>query len=87
MMRRRKSPIWCRELDSRSLHGIAGKLQRKGMAEGLSEREEWLWAVVISELEWRNTHGSAEWPFCSCEFCFVGVDADGFVAIEDEFPF
>lgn len=74
--RRRRSPQWVRDLDQRSLHGLAGRFQRKYFDDDLSSREEWLWGRVISELEWRFTHRSDEWLFCSCEMCFVDVDID-----------
>jgi len=59
-----------RELPLRELHGLAFGLRRRAMAEGLTERQEWLWEVCIGELEYRagQTHVLRR---CTCELCYL----------------
>lgn len=70
-MTTRRSTIvaWLAEQPSRALHGIAFRLNHDRQRADLSERQEWFYGLVVSELELRR--GQARWPEkrCSCELC------------------
>jgi len=66
---RRRSPLWVRQLTSQKVHGIATKLQHEQRQHDLSERQEWLWDCLISELEYRARREPRWWLRCSCELC------------------
>jgi len=66
---RRRSPAWVRAMTSRELHGVAGHLNAERLSADLSDRQEWLWDAVVSELEYRRRR--ATWPVrsCTCYLC------------------
>lgn len=66
---RRRSPGWVRAMPSRPIHGILGKFQRSRTSEDLSEPQEWLWDVLISELEYRHRRTRPVSARCCCDFC------------------
>lgn len=66
---RRRSPQWVRALRSDVLHAIAGRFHRAQRGEDLTAAQEWLWAAVISELEYRHRHPAKWGPRCWCDFC------------------
>lgn len=66
---RRRSPKWVRELDTRQLHGIATRLHYDRVGMDLSERQEWLWDSLISELEYRHRSSRPRGTACSCWLC------------------
>jgi hypothetical protein len=66
---RRRSPGWVRRLSSRQLHGLAGKFVRDQQAADLTERQEWLFESVISELEYRHRRCHSVWDRCACAWC------------------
>jgi hypothetical protein len=66
---RRRSPGWVRASDSNRLHGIATSLLKGQETEDLSDRQEWLWNAIISELEWRWHRKRPVWQRCSCYLC------------------
>lgn len=76
MPARRRSPQWVREMSSRELHGIAFRFNHDRMTADLTERQEWLWAACVSELEWRRAHTYPYWDRCACELCFVPFPDD-----------
>jgi hypothetical protein len=66
---RRRSPGWVRAYHSRGLHALAFRLMDLRRSADLSERQEWLWDAVISELEYRRrTHPRPAWA-CACQLC------------------
>lgn len=67
--RRRRSPGWVRQMSTREVHGLAGRLDREQRTQDLSEGQEWLWRAVISELEYRWRHPRGLELRCSCEWC------------------
>jgi hypothetical protein len=66
---RRRSPRWIRDCDSARLHSIAHSLLSGQEEADLSERQEWLWNAVISELEWRWHKKRPVYLRCSCYLC------------------
>lgn len=72
--RRRRSPLWVREMSSRELHAIAFRFNYDRMTDVLSDPQEWLYDALVSELEWRRSR--ARWPEhrCSCEICWGPFD-------------
>lgn len=66
---RRKSPLWVRALPSPQLHALAFSLRYRDQEQPLSDRQEWLWAACISELEYRHRSERTIWIRCSCELC------------------
>jgi hypothetical protein len=73
---RRRSPSWVREWSSEDIHKVALRFHHERMTEGLTERQEWLWDALISELEYRFREGmrSSRYPVCSCWLCFGPFD-------------
>lgn len=69
MLKRRRSPYWIREYDSKALHGLALRLMNQQTGRDLSERQEWLWEAVVSELEYRRRNERNPWLVCSCQLC------------------
>lgn len=67
---RRRSPGWVREMSDRELHGIAFRFNHDRQTCDLTERQEWLYDAIISELEWRRRHARPGWTACACELCF-----------------
>lgn len=66
---RRRSPGWVRALGDRQLHGVAMHLLNEQTQADLSERQEWLWDALMSELEYRRRQTKPWWRRCSCELC------------------
>lgn len=66
---RRRSPRWVRELSLAEAHAIAYSFLNAQTTTDLTERQEWLWDALVSELEyrWRNTRPS--WQRCNCGLC------------------
>lgn len=66
---RRRSPRWVRESSSETLHAIAHRFLNMQESVDLTERQEWLWNALVSELEyrWRTTRPS--WQRCACGLC------------------
>jgi len=56
-------------MTSEDLHAIVGRFQRQQADKDLTERQEWLWDAIISELEYRHRQTRPAWQRCSCEFC------------------
>lgn len=69
--KRRRSPQWVREMTSNSLHGLALRLLRDDRTAGLTDNQEWLWAGVISELEYRQRNPFEGERSCSCCLCIA----------------
>jgi hypothetical protein len=55
---------------SEQLHAVAGRLGRLFQEGTTTDRQDWLWAVVIDELEWRADRDRilGTRP-CPCQFC------------------
>jgi len=68
---RRRSPQWIRDTDGRTLHGIALRLMHVDQDQGLTEGQEWLWAALISELEYRWRHPGRNEGRCVCMLCIA----------------
>ncbi len=67
--KRRRSPLWVRDMPSNSLHGLALRLMRDGESEDLSDAQEWLWSACISELEYRHRSAPKGEQRCACMLC------------------
>lgn len=67
--RRRRSPGWVRALSDREVHGIAFRLERLWQQGKTTDRQEWLWHALISELEWRRAHHPRPAWACACRLC------------------
>lgn len=63
---RRLSQI--RNAHSDTLHGIAGSLRRRQYETDLSEAQDWLWSVVVAELERRHL-ALRPGLRCWCDLC------------------
>jgi hypothetical protein len=63
-----------RSMSDRELHQVGFRFQHERAEAGLTERQEWLWDAIISELEWRRS--VTRWPEsrCSCELCWGPFD-------------
>lgn len=66
---RRRSPGWVRALSVRDLHRIAYRLQHQRESADLSDRQEWLWDALISELEYRWRSEERFLFRCTCQLC------------------
>lgn len=66
---RRRSPQWVRDTDLRTLHGIAFRLMEVSRTVDLTEGQEWLWAALVSELEYRFRHPGPGERRCACMMC------------------
>jgi hypothetical protein len=73
MLVRRRSPAFVRQMTSEALHGICGKLTHDQVTEDLSERQEWLWEAVLSELAYRNRRRGPG-TRCTCQWCWGPFD-------------
>ncbi len=67
--KRRRSPLWVREMPSNSLHGLALRLMNEERGQDLSSGQEWLWHACISELEWRWRNAKKSEQRCVCLLC------------------
>jgi len=67
---RRRSPQWVRAMTDRELHQIGFRFQHERLESGLTERQEWMWDALISELEYRRRRTRPTWRACACELCF-----------------
>ena len=56
------------------LHGIAFRFNHERQSADLSDRQEWLYDAIISELAWRRRNAIPGWSACSCELCFSPFD-------------
>ena len=65
---RRRSAWWLRELPQQSLHRIGGKLYNLAQVQDLSEGQERLWSMVLSELEYRARKITPA-DRCTCLLC------------------
>lgn len=73
----RVSPLWVRRMPQDRLHVLALSLRRRGSAEDLTERQEWLWRACISELMYRRRRERRTWKTCSCELCIPPFEDEG----------
>lgn len=62
-------PRWVREASTEELHAIAFAFLNQQTTADLSERQEWLWERLISELEHRWRHTRPSWQRCTCGLC------------------
>lgn len=67
---RRRSPQWVRQMTDRELHQIGFRFNFERQSADLTERQEWLWDAVVSELEYRRRTTRPTWKACACELCF-----------------
>jgi hypothetical protein len=58
------------------LHAIATRFNHQRVTEDLSERQEWLYDAVISELMYRRRQTRPMWKACACFLCLEAVDLD-----------
>ena len=75
----RTSPLWVRELPDATAHAICGRFALLEHQADLSTNQEWLFGVLLDELEWRRRNTYPVWRSCSCQFCvapFTGADDD-----------
>lgn len=54
---------------SDTLHSLAGGLRRMGMERDLSRGQEYLWSMVVRELEYRHRRPATWGPRCWCDLC------------------
>jgi hypothetical protein len=66
---RRRSPSWVREMSSQELHAIAGRFNRQRPMADLTERQEWFYDAIVSELEYRRRRARPTWSACACYLC------------------
>lgn len=69
---RRRSPTYVRSWSLRDLHAVAMSFDRERRHHDLSDRQEWLFDGIISELEYRRRWGIRhhQRSVCSCWLCF-----------------
>jgi hypothetical protein len=72
--RQRRAPLWVRELTSRNLHALAGRLLRESQTTDLSDAQNWLLDHCLGDLEWRWSHCEPVWRRCSCWMCAPAWD-------------
>lgn len=73
---RRRSPGWVRDMTDRELHQVGFRFQWDRREQDLSDRQEWLYDAVCSELEYRRRSARPTWKACSCELCFSPFPED-----------
>lgn len=66
---RRRSPLWVRRMSSEDLHAVAHRFLSLQTTADLTERQEWLWGALISELEYRWRRTRPTWRRCNCGLC------------------
>lgn len=71
---RRRTPGWVREMTSQDLHAIATRFNHQRTKEDLSDKQEWFYDAIVSELEYRRRHARPSWSACSCYLCFGPFD-------------
>lgn len=69
--RGRRAPLWVREMPSREAHAILGRFDRDRMTQDLTRRQEWLYDVLVEDLEWRRVNTPDPWSVCSCKYCLA----------------
>jgi len=69
---------WVHSLPSGQLHSIAWRLHRMSKVQDLSERQEWLWARLVNELELRHQHAGTCAERCWCDLCRSPFDRQEF---------
>lgn len=53
-----------------TLHGLALQLRQSRLDDRITERQEWLWDAVVSELEYRwRKHTDSPLKRCWCDVC------------------
>ena len=83
--RKRKAPLWVRDLSKREAHQLAGHFQRRWLeGRDLSSAQEWLWDTVVADLRWRARNELGRFH-CSCVFC-CGLEPVLPTESGDEFP-
>ena len=73
---RRRSPGWVREMSSRELHAVAERFNRQRTTQDLTERQEWFYDAIISELEYRRRRARPTWSACACYLCIGPFDLE-----------
>lgn len=66
---RRRAPRWVRDSPSATLHAIAWRFLNLQTSQDLTERQEWLWNVLVDELEFRAATARPAWQACRCALC------------------
>lgn len=74
--KRRRSPLKTAALSSAALHGIAGSLRKQQYQRDLSSAQEWLWDVVLAELETRHRRTRGTLQCCCCDLCRAPFPSD-----------
>lgn len=83
---RRRSPGWVRDMSSRELHAIAERFNRLRPSQDLSERQEWFYDAIVSELEYRRRVARPSWSACACYLCLGPFDFDELPAFDELDP-
>jgi len=65
----RRAPLWVQQLQSRDLHGLAGKLHREWRAGTITPAQSWLLDHCLNDLEYRWYSAYPVWHRCSCWMC------------------
>lgn len=70
MARARHAPLWVQDLDIRQVHAIAFKLNAERTTAELSDAQEWLFDLLVDDLDYRRRNTT--WPErrCSCSLCW-----------------
>ena len=69
MRRNRHAPTWVQDLSSQEAHSIVGSFDRQRCEKDLTDRQEWLYDVIVADLEWRRANTYPVWRSCSCRYC------------------
>lgn len=66
---RRRPPRWVRDASGDTLHAIAFRFLNLQTTADLTERQEWLWQILVDELERRAAKTRPAWQRCRCGLC------------------
>jgi hypothetical protein len=61
--------MWVRELHSSQIHAMAERFNRNRVSTDLSDRQEWLYDALVSELEFRHRNAGRGEQRCACYLC------------------
>ena len=73
---RRRSPGFVRQWTNKDLHAVAMRFSHDRQVQVLSDQQEWLWDMIVNELEYRRRAAIRKAPLSACS-CWLCVPSQG----------